>query len=51
MDLESTNGTSINGEKVGPSRYTELLHGDLLQFGLSQREYVMVKEEKEEGQG
>ncbi len=37
MDLESTNGTFLNDEKVEPSRYYELLHKDVLKFGFSDR--------------
>jgi smad nuclear-interacting protein 1 len=51
MDLESTNGTFLNNDKVDPSRYTELLHGDMLKFGLSQREYIMVKSEGQNNAG
>ena len=44
LDLESINGTSINGEKVEPARYYELLTGDVVRFGLSSREYVVMNE-------
>ena len=35
MDLESTNGTILNGEQIESSRYYELLEKDMLKFGLS----------------
>ncbi|CAM9435440.1 unnamed protein product, partial [Chrysoparadoxa australica] len=42
MDLNSTNGTSLNGEKIEGSRYYELLEKDVLKFGNSSREYVLL---------
>ena len=42
MDLGSTNGTCVNGEKLEPARYVELLEGDVIRFGLSSREYVLL---------
>jgi smad nuclear-interacting protein 1 len=43
MDLESTNGTFLNDERIESGRYYELLHRDVLKFGFSDREYVIVK--------
>lgn len=45
MDLGSTNGTYVNGERVEAQRYVELLERDLLRFGYSSREYVLLHEE------
>eukprot|EP00890_Picochlorum_soloecismus_P002979 jgi/Picsp_1/3682/NSC_06519-R1_smad nuclear-interacting protein 1 len=42
IDLGSTNGTFLNGEKIDSERYYELLEKDLLQFGHSSREYVLM---------
>ncbi|KAF2214346.1 hypothetical protein CERZMDRAFT_37372 [Cercospora zeae-maydis SCOH1-5] len=42
IDLDSANGTKVNGKKVEASRYMELLDQDVLQFGDSEREYVMM---------
>jgi smad nuclear-interacting protein 1 len=42
MDLESTNGTFINKDKIEPSRYYELKHSDLINFGQSARDYVIL---------
>jgi smad nuclear-interacting protein 1 len=42
MDLESTNGTMLNGERVDDSRYIELKAMDTLRFGESSREYVLL---------
>ncbi|BFZ56316.1 hypothetical protein PYCC9005_003361 [Savitreella phatthalungensis] len=44
IDLESTNGTSLNGEMVPVGRYVELRDGDVLKFGESAREYVVVRD-------
>ncbi|RMY87182.1 hypothetical protein D0861_05503 [Hortaea werneckii] len=42
IDLDSANGTKLNGEKVEASRYVELVDGDVVVFGDSEREYVMM---------
>jgi smad nuclear-interacting protein 1 len=42
IDLESANGTMLNGERVPESRYLELRNKDMIQFGSSTREYVLV---------
>ena len=42
IDLESANGTRLNGKKVAASTYVELLDGDVLAFGESEREYVLM---------
>jgi smad nuclear-interacting protein 1 len=44
MDLESTNGSFINGIKLDPARYYELKKGDVITFGASTREYVLLTE-------
>jgi len=44
MDLDSTNGTHLNGSKIDPMRYIELLERDVLKFGNSSREYVLLHE-------
>lgn len=41
IDLESANGTSMNGEEVPAGRYLELRDKDVLKFGHSTREYVL----------
>ncbi len=41
IDLESANGTVMNGEEVPPGRYLELRDKDVLKFGHSTREYVL----------
>ncbi|KAK6582521.1 hypothetical protein PZA11_004929 [Diplocarpon coronariae] len=42
LDLESANGTMLNKEMIPPSRYLELRDKDLIQFGHSTREYVLM---------
>jgi smad nuclear-interacting protein 1 len=44
MDLESTNGSFINGIKLDPARYYELKKGYVITFGASTREYVLLTE-------
>ncbi|KAJ3037977.1 Smad nuclear-interacting protein 1 [Rhizophlyctis rosea] len=45
IDLESTNGTYVNGERIPPSRYYELKLTDAIKFGFSSREYVLMSED------
>ncbi|KLT45776.1 SMAD/FHA domain-containing protein, partial [Cutaneotrichosporon oleaginosum] len=45
IDLDSTNGTYVNGEEVPKSRYYELRVNDVLKFGTSAREYVLLHED------
>ncbi|MCJ1436939.1 hypothetical protein MMC27_006322 [Xylographa pallens] len=47
LDLESANGTRVNGEVVPERRYVELMSGDVLKFGESTREYVLILPPKE----
>ena len=43
MDLESTNKTFLNGSEVEGARYYELREKDVIRFGQSVREYVLMK--------
>lgn len=45
IDLEAANGTKVNGHKIEPKRYVELFEKDMVQFGFSSREYVLLHEE------
>lgn len=45
MDLETVNGTYLNGERVEPLRYYELMAQDVIKFGQSTRDYVLLYEE------
>lgn len=42
MDLNSTNSTFLNGSKIESARYIELREKDVLKFGDSTREYVLM---------
>lgn len=41
LDLESSNGTFVNKERVPEAKYVELKDKDVLKFGRSRREYVI----------
>jgi len=47
LDLESANGTWLNGKRVEAARYVECLSGDVIKLGLSEREYVILLPPKE----
>ncbi|KAL9633769.1 MAG: hypothetical protein Q9164_004499 [Protoblastenia rupestris] len=47
IDLESANGTQVNGEMVPERRYVEVKSGDVIRFGESTREYVVLLPPKE----
>lgn len=44
IDLGSTNGTYVNGDRIEAQRYVELFEKDCLKFGFSSREYVLLHE-------
>ncbi|KAJ2664923.1 hypothetical protein IWW48_000537 [Coemansia sp. RSA 1200] len=44
IDLSSTNGTFLNGERIPPQRYVELRSEDVIKLGFSTREYVLLRE-------
>jgi hypothetical protein len=46
IDLKSTNGTLLNGKKIEDSRYYELIPNDIIQFGHSTREYILINEDQ-----
>lgn len=43
IDLDSANGTTLNKEGIPSSRYVELRDKDMIQFGYSTREYVLMR--------
>ncbi|WVR07718.1 hypothetical protein IAU60_004760 [Kwoniella sp. DSM 27419] len=45
IDLESTNGTYVNDIEVPKSRFYELRGSDVIKFGTSSREYVLLSED------
>ena len=48
IDLDSANGTKVNGEKVPERRFVEIRSGDVITFGESSREYTLLLPPKEE---
>ncbi len=42
LDLDSANGTKLNGEVLPGRRFVECKSGDMVQFGESTREYVVL---------
>lgn len=44
IDLGSANGTRVNRKQIPASRFYELRPGDIIQFGQSSREYVLMDE-------
>eukprot|EP00731_Ephydatia_muelleri_P001104 Em0001g1104a len=44
IDLNAVNGTFVNNQKIESARYVELKEKDVLKFGFSSREYVMLHE-------
>lgn len=51
LDLDSANGSWLNGERVEGRRYVEVRHKDVLRWGSSEREYVVLVPEKEGKEG
>ncbi|KAL8681072.1 MAG: hypothetical protein Q9186_002784 [Xanthomendoza sp. 1 TL-2023] len=47
LDLDSANGTFLNGGRVEGRRYVEVRGGDVLRWGESSREYVLLVPPKE----
>ncbi|XP_059618553.1 smad nuclear interacting protein 1 [Phlebotomus argentipes] len=44
IDLESSNGTFVNNNRIEARKYIELLEKDVIKFGFSSREYVLLHE-------
>ncbi|CAF9929071.1 MAG: hypothetical protein ALECFALPRED_004241 [Alectoria fallacina] len=51
IDLESANGTRVNGEAVPERRFVEVRSGDVVTFGESTREYVLMLPPKDPPKG
>jgi smad nuclear-interacting protein 1 len=47
MDLESANGTELNGQRIEQARYVEIRDKDIVKIGGSEREYVFMLPPKE----
>ncbi|KAH8306863.1 hypothetical protein KR018_008954, partial [Drosophila ironensis] len=50
IDLESANGTFLNNKKIEGRKYYELIEKDVIKFGFSSREYVLLHENSKEDQ-
>ncbi|KAK9453834.1 SMAD/FHA domain-containing protein [Dipodascopsis uninucleata] len=46
-DLGSSNGTLVNGDKLPPKTFIQLKHKDMIQFGLSSREFLLLDTDEE----
>lgn len=46
IDLESTHGTFLNGKRIEPGRFVQLLPKDIIKLGASTREYVFLVEDE-----
>ncbi|XP_045606386.1 uncharacterized protein [Procambarus clarkii] len=44
LDLESANGTYVNNRRIDSRRFVELLEKDVVKFGYSSREYILLHE-------
>ncbi|XP_076068833.1 uncharacterized protein LOC143041064 isoform X2 [Oratosquilla oratoria] len=44
IDLESANGTYVNNRRIDAKRFVELVEKDVVKFGYSSREYVLLHE-------
>ena len=44
IDLGSANGTYVNNQRIDAQHYVELMERDLIKFGFSSREYVLLHE-------
>ena len=45
IDLGSANGTYVNGDRIDAQKYVQLLEKDVLKFGFSSREYVLLRDD------
>ncbi|KAI9719882.1 MAG: Smad nuclear-interacting protein 1 [Chrysothrix sp. TS-e1954] len=43
LDLESSNGTTLNGTRIEAARFIECKSNDVLRLGESQRDYVILQ--------
>nr|NP_001015254.1 uncharacterized protein Dmel_CG17168 [Drosophila melanogaster]AAL48057.1 RE68879p [Drosophila melanogaster]ACL91661.1 CG17168-PA [synthetic construct]EAA46197.1 uncharacterized protein Dmel_CG17168 [Drosophila melanogaster] len=50
IDLDSANGTFLNNKKIDARKYYELIEKDVIKFGFSSREYVLLHENSKEDQ-
>ena len=48
IDLNSSNGTFLNGERLPPAQYIEVKNKDMMKIAGSDREYVFMLPPKDE---
>ena len=48
VDMNSANGTFLNNQRIEGQKYVELVEKDVLKFGFSSREYVMLHDQSKE---
>ena len=48
IDLESSNGTYLNNNQIETRRFYELFEKDVIKFGYSSREYVLLTEDSKD---
>lgn len=48
LDLGSANGTFVNNQKIESQKYVEVMEKDVLKFGFSSREYVLLHDQSKE---
>lgn len=48
IDLNSANGTFVNNSRIEPQKYVQVLEKDVLKFGFSSREYVLLHDQSKE---
>lgn len=48
IDLESGNGTFVNSKQIEAKRYVELMEKDVVKFGFSSREYVLLHDQSQD---
>ncbi|XP_023330836.1 serine/arginine repetitive matrix protein 2-like [Eurytemora carolleeae] len=48
LDLGSANGTYVNNSRIEAQKYVQLLEKDVLKFGFSSREYVLLHDQSKE---
>lgn len=48
IDLDSRNGTHVNNNRIDARKYVELKERDVVKFGFSSRDYVLLHEKSED---
>lgn len=48
IDLNSANGSFVNNKKIESQKYVQLMEKDVLKFGFSSREYVLLHDQSKD---